>query len=228
MVTYRPSSNWEGAVCCSRLLVSTTALLVGAGSGLVSADVVDDWRTCGQAHGDAAIAACTQFIEYGGPPPKLRAIAYFNRGAGYHAKGDVDRAIADFNEAIPLDPARPVHLAALIQRAQAYQAKADLDRAAGRVYQANVDLDRAAADYSEVIRLDPKIVRALFDRGKVYHAKGDLDRALADFNEVIRLDPKLAAVAYYKRGLAKREKGDTSGANADLAKARELQPGIGQ
>src|SRR5262245_65147168 len=59
------SSNWEGAVSCSRLLVSTIALLVGAGSGLVSADVVDDWRTCAQAHGDAAIAACTQVIEYG-------------------------------------------------------------------------------------------------------------------------------------------------------------------
>ena len=188
--------------------------------------VVDDWRTCAQAHGDAAIAACTQVIEYGGPPPKIRAIAYFNRGAAYHAKGDVDRAIADFNEAIRLDPARPVHLAALIQRAQAYQAKADLDRAAGRAYQAN--LDRAAADYSEVIRLDPKVVRALFDRGKVYHAKGDLDRALADFNEVIRLDPKLAAVAYYNRGLARREKGGTVGANADIAEARELQPGIGQ
>jgi len=66
--------------------------------------VVDDWRTCAQAHGDAAIAACTQVIEYGGPPPKIRAIAYFNRGAAYHAKGDLDRALADFNEVIRLDP----------------------------------------------------------------------------------------------------------------------------
>jgi tetratricopeptide (TPR) repeat protein len=35
---------------------------------------------------------------------KDRAIAYYNRGARYQLKADRDRAIADYSEAIRLDP----------------------------------------------------------------------------------------------------------------------------
>ena len=51
--------------------------------------------------------------------------------------------------------------------------------------------------------------------------KGDFDKAITYFSEAIRLDAKLAA-AYYNRGMAFRESGDESKAEADLAEAKNL------
>jgi hypothetical protein len=50
--------------------------------------------------------------------------------------------------------------------------------------------------------------------------KGDYDRAVADYNEAVRFDPN-NAVAFCKRGRAKRNINDVSG-SADIAKARQL------
>jgi tetratricopeptide (TPR) repeat protein len=36
--------------------------------------------------------------------PRNRTVAYINRGIAYYRKGDYDRAIADFDQAIHLDP----------------------------------------------------------------------------------------------------------------------------
>jgi tetratricopeptide (TPR) repeat protein len=89
----------------------------------------------------------------------------------------------------------------------------------------NGDIDGAIDDYSLAIRgavpKEPYLIR----RGNAYYAKKDYDRALADYNETIRLDPDNAA-ALYNRGLVKQRKGDISGANEDIARAKQLSPGI--
>jgi hypothetical protein len=36
------------------------------------------------------------------------------------------------------------------------------------------------------------------------------------------------AAAFYTRGTAKRKKGDTAGGDGDIAKAKAIQPAIGQ
>ncbi len=59
-------------------------------------------------------------------------------------------------------------------------------------YNAKGDNDHAMADYTEAIRLDPKLANAYDNRGRAYRAKGENDRAVRDFKEAIRLDPKLA------------------------------------
>jgi len=51
----------------------------------------------------------------------------------------------------------------------------------------------------------------------------DFDHAIADFNAAIGLDPKLA-FAYFSRGLAKRAARRCTGADADVAKAKALNP----
>ena len=52
-----------------------------------------------------------------------------------------------------------------------------------------------------------------------------MTRAIADLDRAVELAPGNAA-ALYNRGLAKRQTGDTAGADADVAKAREIDPNI--
>jgi tetratricopeptide (TPR) repeat protein len=84
------------------------------------------------------------------------------------------------------------------------------------------DYDRAIADYSEAIRLDPKLVPAYHSRGMVYYFKHDYDRAIADFDRALKLDPKNGYI-YDSRGNAYLTKGDYDRAIADLDQAIRLE-----
>ena len=54
---------------------------------------------------DRQIRGCTQVIERGEQESrKNRAVAYNNRGLAYYKKGEHDRAIADYDEVIALNP----------------------------------------------------------------------------------------------------------------------------
>ena len=136
---------------------------------VVHAAAADDWDTCAKASGDVAMAACTQAIGSGQYKGHNLAVAYYNRGIEWGAKGNTDRAIADFDEAIRLDP----------KYAKAYNNR-------GIAWYAKGYNDRAIADYNEAIRLDPKLAQAYYNRGNAWNAKGDNDRAIADYNEAIR------------------------------------------
>jgi tetratricopeptide (TPR) repeat protein len=138
------------------------------------------------------------------------ANTFFKRGDAYLKKGDFDRAISDYGEVIRLDP----------KNANAFFGR-------GVAYAKKGDLDRAISDYSEVIRLDPKNTIAFANRGADYLKKGDFDRAIADSSEAIRLNPNTFAWVYCNRGHAKLKIND-SGGNADIAKARQLDPSICQ
>src|SRR6516165_1012150 len=88
---------------------------------------------------DLAIRGCTAVVQSKRQNRKNPAAAFNNRGLAYFEKGDDDRAIVDYNEAIRLDPK---YAAAFNVRGFAYGAKGDYDR--------------AIVDYGEVIRIDPK------------------------------------------------------------------------
>ena len=122
------------------------------------------------------------------------------------AKGEYDRAIADYTEAIRLDPK---HAAAFNNRGLAWTAKGEHDR--------------AIADYTEAIRLDPKHAAAFYNRGNAWSAKGEYDRAIADYTEAIRLDPNYAT-AFNNRGNAWAAKGEYDRAIADYTEAIRLDP----
>ena len=97
----------------------------------------------------------------------------------------------------------------------------------GGVYFRKGNNDRAIQDYDQAIRLNPSDGNAFNNRGSAYAAKGDYDRAIQDYNQGIRLNPSYAK-AFYWRGLAKRKAGDTAGGDADIAKAKQLDPKVGQ
>ena len=115
-------------------------------------------------------------------------MAYNNRGNAYQAKGDYDRAIADYTEAIRLDP----------KFADAYYER-------GAAYSAKGDYDRAIADYTEAIRLNPKIHVRYFNRGFANLYAGALPKALADLDQANALDPKWAYAALWLDIVAQRD-----------------------
>src|SRR5262247_2023572 len=126
---------------------------------------------------DRQIDGCTAAIRSGDQRSQKELASYFNsRGLAYRTKGDFDRAIADFDEAIRLEPKNAL-----------------LFNARGVAYSAKRDYGRAMADFDEAIRLEPKGAAAfLNNRGLARHSMNDYDGAIADFDEVIRLTPNYA------------------------------------
>ena len=60
-------------------------------------------------------------------------------------------------------------------------------------------------------------------RAAGYYFKGQYDRAIADYDQSLQHFPEYFP-AICNRGLAKQKIGDTAGANADFARARQLRP----
>jgi tetratricopeptide (TPR) repeat protein len=169
----------------------------------------DDWAICtlGDA-GEAIIAACTRVLQSGKLDHGQSAIAYRQRGSAYGTKGELDRAIADFTEAIRLDPRNAEGFA---RRADAY-----LDRQ---------QLDQAIGDFSEAIRLGPDSPTARNNRGVAYWRKRDYARAIEDFDQAIRLNSTNPR-AFLNRALVYEDQQQFDRAMADIAEAIHLNPNM--
>src|SRR6185437_15671151 len=126
-----------------RFLIIGALLVAGASSALA-----DDWDTCAKESGDAAIAACTQAIKSGRYVGASLALAYVNRGVEWKAKGDLPRAIADYNEAISQDPQQPA----------AFNSR-------GAAFASQNQYDAAIRDYDAAIKLNPKDASTFNNRG---------------------------------------------------------------
>jgi tetratricopeptide (TPR) repeat protein len=107
-----------------RVLVGTAVLLALTAPAMAASQA--DHDACKGDDPDRSIAACTRIIQDRGEAENRRANAHYNRAIAYRDKGDLDRAIADFTEAIRLNPQ---HAVALGNRGAAYSAKGDNDRA---------------------------------------------------------------------------------------------------
>jgi tetratricopeptide (TPR) repeat protein len=127
----------------STRLVSAANLLTAMWIPAVFAQTQQEFDWCvnkdNQYARDLQINGCTASIQ---SSSGRDARAYNNRGVAYKAKGDLNRAIADYNQAIALDP----------KYAVAYYNR-------GVMYNDKGDLDRAIADYNRAIALDPKYIR---------------------------------------------------------------------
>jgi tetratricopeptide (TPR) repeat protein len=159
---------------------------------------------------DLTIGGCTAAIQSGKYDGKDLAAFFVRRGAAYSNKGEFDRAIQDYDQAIKLNPNRA---AAFYNRGIDYRNKGQTDR--------------AIQDYDQAIKLDPSFAQFFNNRGSAYHHKGEPDRAIQNYDQAIKLNPTYAA-AFFNRSLAKEKMGDKAGAEADLAAARKIDPKIGK
>ena len=182
--------------------VGAAALLVAAWTGAAQADFTQEVRRCdfGGGHPDIRIVACTRNIGSGRFTGRNLAVDFSNRGLAYKKKGQWDKAIGDYDEAIRL---KPDFAFALNNRGNAYYGKGHFDR--------------AIKDYDLAIRLKPDFSEAFGNRGNVYRKKGQIARAIKDYDKAIKLDSQEAD--YYND----RSEAYSELAAQDRAKAKELE-----
>ena len=187
-------------------VVGLAILLLTAGPPLAQADFSRNIQRCisDDIHPDIRIAACTRNIQSGRFVESNLAVAFMNRGLAYKHKGQWDRAIADYSEAIRLKS----------DSAQVYNNR-------GNAFYYNGQLDRAIQDYGDAIRLQPDLAEAYSNRGNVYRTTGRFERAIAEYDQALRIEPGNARV-FAERGLAFEKQGDAVHALRDFEKSHVL------
>ena len=141
---------------------------------------------------------------------------HFNRGIDLYEKGEYDRAIDAFSQALRLlDP----NDNALIAAANYNRGNANVKKG---------ECDKAIADFSEAIRLNPSHALAYLNRGIAFKKKGEYDKAIADYNRALALlDPKdtnNTSIVYYNRGTAWSIKREYDKAISDYSQAVAVNP----
>jgi tetratricopeptide (TPR) repeat protein len=183
-------------------------------------------------------------------PAESEPRTFIKRGNACLEKGEYDRAIAEFSEAIRLDPTSPYAHTCL---GLAWSLKKDYGRAflcydeaigldpaysyaytrRGYAWIDKKEFDRAIRDFDEAIRLDPKdVYHAYYQRGYAWFRKGNFNRSIQDFEAANRLDPEstpthynhIYALAYYMRGMGRQVRKDFDGAIEDYTLAMRLNP----
>jgi tetratricopeptide (TPR) repeat protein len=168
--------------------------------------------------------------------------AYASRAVAWHILKQYDRALADHNEAIRLDPR---NAEAIQNRASTWLAKGETEQAIAdyseairlrpgkngtparlnraTAWMSKGELDKALAEYSDVIRIDPTFAAAYGYRANIWLVKMEYDKALGDLSESVRLDPRDAEL-FRARGRIWIRKGECEKALADLNESIRLNP----
>ncbi len=134
-----------------------------------------------------------------------RAEAYILRG---QVQTDEEKALADFDEAIKLDPENENYgllRAVFLRNRQKF--------------------DEALAAVNEMLDESPEDANALILQGELFRQLDKPDQALESFDEATKLAPQ-APGPYQNRGEIYREQKDFAKAIVEFTKVLELQPGI--
>jgi len=160
---------------------------------------------------------------------------FLDRGIMFASRGEYQKAIADFTEAIRLNQDMS---AAYELRARALYASISEVSAVGNDFgiiatisykdvrlspEQKLTYEQAIADYTQAIRLDPDNTKSYFERGNVYDRQGDYEKAIADFSQAIKLNPNFPTI-YTSRGISYSNKGDHDRAITDHTEAIRLDP----
>jgi tetratricopeptide (TPR) repeat protein len=154
------------------------------------------------------IKGCTALIVSDTEPPRILTVAHNNRGNAYVARGDYDRAIEDYNQAIKISPS---YARAFNNRAVAFGKKGQHERAVE-------DLDAA-------LKLEPGYAGAFTNRAETHAKTSRYDLAIQDYEAAIRIHPTMAA--WTGRCRTRAILGDLRPALADCAESLRLGPNAG-
>jgi len=156
------------------------AIAAAMALGNCNSAAADDRELCKTASGDVAIEACTRAIDSkkfnNKKQARVLSLLYTNRGVEYWIKKDYDKAIADHDQAIKIDPKNPVP----------YNNR-------GNTYAAKTDFEHAIADYDQAIKLNPKYAEAFFNRGMAKRNHGDLAGGETDIAQAKDLQPGIGS-----------------------------------
>jgi tetratricopeptide (TPR) repeat protein len=165
---------WKG---CNARQISAADRIVQCSTVIDSGDVNPESRAQAlTARGFARLAqkefarAMADFDAAIRQNPNLAA-AYYYRGA-LRAQTDPERAIADLNKAIAIDPQ-----------------DADYFRQRSSIHIKLKDYERGIADLTTAIGLAKNPKTEYFLRGSAYEDLGEREKAIADFREALLLDP---------------------------------------
>jgi tetratricopeptide (TPR) repeat protein len=168
------------------------------------------------------------------------AMAYVHRGAQYHEKGELLRAVDDYRRAIELknDPYARSNLAmiyketgrfqdAIVEYAKAIESKpafwgAYFDR--GNLYREIGKYSLAIQDYTKVLEILPGYAEAYGNRGTAHFLSHNDQAALQDFNFAIRFDPR-SINALNNRAVIHAKQGKFEEAVEDFSRSIRLDSG---
>jgi tetratricopeptide (TPR) repeat protein len=169
------------------------------------------------------------------------ADAHNNLGNVSTSKGQLDRAIAEFQMALRL---KPDFTEAHDNLGNAYKSKGQLDKAIaeyqtairlepddadahnnlGAAYISTSQLDMAIGEYQMALRLKPDFIEAHNNLGNAYKSKNQLDKAIAEYQIALHLEPDDADV-HKNLGVAYVSIGQLDKAIAEYQIALHLKPG---
>lgn len=180
------------------------------------------------------------------PPPsrptlgKFTAIDYNDRGITYSNLKLYKLALADFNQAIQLNPS---YVGGYANRGIAFKslgmieaALRDFEKAItiapedpriyvnrGNAYLQQQEYELAFSDFELAIQLDPNYVKAYYNRGSALVDLAQYDSALKDFNHAIDIDPNVGEL-YANRGYVYQQMQQSDLALEDFQKAVKINP----
>ncbi|MFN7557735.1 tetratricopeptide repeat protein, partial [Microcystis sp.] len=143
-------------------------------------------------------------------PNPVKAVEFYNRGVDRLTAGDYSGAIADFTQALQLEP----------KDADAYYNRGYAELVLGQY-------ERAIADYTQALTINPNYVNALGNRCYVHYLTKKYEAAVEDCTKAIALNGNFADFFIY-RGNAKDDLGRHAEAIEDYTKALSLQGTRGQ
>lgn len=190
------SRNFKGAIAdfenALKVMPSDTAAL----SGVIKAYLYADDLKNAQKNIDNALKSYPNNPEF-----------ILRRGILNNKRGQFEKAVADFNQAIAQNPSNGLlvqiyqNLGATDLRLEAY--------------------DSAIKDYNSALELSPRNPSVYNYRGYANYKLGNFADAIKDYNNAIDLDPNNAA-SYYNRGMTFLKTTEKSKACMDFHKACNL------
>jgi tetratricopeptide (TPR) repeat protein len=136
---------------------------------------------------------------------------FFAQGKEYQEQGEWDKALAEFNHVLEMNP----------HYAPAYAMR-------GYCYYYMDKMEQAIAEHTKALEVDPTYVEAYGYRSGCWIALKKFDKAQRDIEQIRKINPNARGLYYSRRADLFASQGDSEGELADYTKAIELDPTYGE